>query len=109
MKRVKIAASAQSDLDEIWLFIANDNRRAADRFHDLLHSKFVALAKQPLMGRARDDLRPGIRSFPVGNYVGTMSFTTVTLRSSWRSRECFTAHSTLKGFSRRAKWHDHLK
>jgi toxin ParE1/3/4 len=69
MKRVKIAASAQADLDEIWLFIANDSPRAADRFHDLLHSKFVALAKQPLMGRARDELCAGLRSFPVGSYV----------------------------------------
>lgn len=69
MKRLKIAASAQNDLDEIWLFIARDNRKAADRFHDLLHSKFVALAMQPHMGRARDELRRGIRSFPVGSYV----------------------------------------
>ncbi len=69
MKRVKIAASARRDLDEIWLFIAEDDPKAADRFHDLLHSKFVALAKQPLIGRARDDLSPGLRSFPVGSYV----------------------------------------
>lgn len=69
MKQVRIAASARRDLDGIWLFIAEDNPKAADRFHDLLHSKFVALAKQPLMGRARDDLRPGLRSFPVGSYV----------------------------------------
>ncbi|WP_292457413.1 type II toxin-antitoxin system RelE/ParE family toxin [Methylibium sp.] len=27
------------------------------------------LATQPLMGRARDELSPGLRSFPFGRYV----------------------------------------
>jgi toxin ParE1/3/4 len=69
MKALQLTESARNDLDEIWLFIAQDDSEAADRFHDLLHSKFVALAKQPLMGRARDEVRTGIRSFPVGSYV----------------------------------------
>lgn len=27
------------------------------------------LGRQPLIGESRDDLQPGLRSFPVGNYV----------------------------------------
>lgn len=69
MKHFHVSSQAKTDLDEIWLFIAQDNLEAADQFHDLLFSKFLTLAKQPLMGRARDDIRPSIRAFPVGNYV----------------------------------------
>jgi toxin ParE1/3/4 len=69
MKPFRITSSASADLDDIWLFIAQDDPETADRFHDLLLSKFLALGKQPLIGRPRDDLRPDIRSFPVGNYI----------------------------------------
>ena len=34
-----------------------------------MSSKFDLLATQPLMGRARDELKPKLRSFVVGNYV----------------------------------------
>ena len=69
MKRFYLAAQAQIDLDEIWLFIAEDNPAAADRFHDQLLSKFLILAEHPLIGHAREELRPNMRSFPVGRYV----------------------------------------
>jgi toxin ParE1/3/4 len=69
MKKFRISSTAQTDLDEIWLFIAEDNPDAADRFHDLLLSKILILATQPLMGRVREELHPGVRGFPVGNYV----------------------------------------
>jgi len=69
VKHFLLASQAQIDLDEIWLFIAEDNIDTADKFHDLLLSKFIALAGQPLMGRTRDELRPNVRGFPVGNYI----------------------------------------
>lgn len=69
MKRFCITSTARTDLDDLWLFIAQDDPEAADRFHDLLLSKFLALAKHPLMGRARDELRSDMRGFPVGNYI----------------------------------------
>jgi len=69
LKHFRLTSQAQFDLDEIWLFIAEDNPEAADRFHDLLLSKFMTLAGQPLIGRSRDELRPNVRGFPVGNYV----------------------------------------
>ncbi len=62
---VRLSRSAETDLDEIWLHIAQDKVSAADRFIDLLTSKFPRLAATPLMGRARDEIKPGIRSFPV--------------------------------------------
>lgn len=69
MKHFLLTSQAKLDLDEIWLFIAEDNLDAADRFYDHLLSKFIMLAEQPLIGRSRDELLPSMRGFPVGNYV----------------------------------------
>ncbi len=60
---------ARSDLSEIWDYIADDNEARADAFVDLIDQKIQALARQPNMGRARDELAEGLRSFPVGRHV----------------------------------------
>lgn len=60
---------AEQDLDEIWFYIAQDNVDAADRTLDLLRDKGLILAKSPMIGRARTELAPSLRSFPVGNYL----------------------------------------
>lgn len=60
---------ARSDLAEIWDYIADDNERRADSFVDLIDQKFQELSRHPNMGRTRDELEEGIRSFPVGKYV----------------------------------------
>jgi len=57
------------DLTAIWDFIARDNVRAADSLLVRIEAAFNMLAANPLAGRARDDLAPAIRSFPVGNYI----------------------------------------
>ncbi len=44
----------------------SSDRRTADR---LDRTRFYLLADHPRVGRARDDLLAGARSFPVGNYV----------------------------------------
>ena len=66
----RLAPEAESDLDELWYYVAgNGSVEIADRLVDSLTSTFFLLAKYPRVGRRRDDLRPGIRSFPVGKYV----------------------------------------
>ncbi|KWV58167.1 plasmid stabilization protein [Bradyrhizobium macuxiense] len=60
---------AETDLDEIWLFIASDNIAAADRVVDRIGNIFQMLAENPLAGRQRPELGMSIRSFPAGNYV----------------------------------------
>jgi len=63
---------ADSDLDDIWYYVATKSGSLdiADRFADSITGRFFLLASHPNMGRARDeDLRPGLRSFPVGDYV----------------------------------------
>jgi len=60
---------AKADLAEIWEFIADDSDAHADAFIDLIDQKFQVLAHQPGIGRRRDELADGLRSFPVGRYV----------------------------------------
>ena len=45
------------------------NVAAADGVIDAITERFWLLAQYPRMGRSRDDLRPGLRSFTVGEYV----------------------------------------
>ena len=68
----RVAPQAESDLDEIWYFLAtqSSNIDVADRVIDSITARFALLASQPYIGRRRDeDLRPGVRSFVVGDYV----------------------------------------
>lgn len=53
----------------IWKYIAEDNEPAADRFLDLLHEKFRALAATPGIGVAANHIERGTRKFPVGEYI----------------------------------------
>jgi plasmid stabilization system protein ParE len=64
MSSVVFSLSAQTDLLEAWLFIAEDSFEAADHVLDLIEKEAQTLSLQPLMGRARSDLSSGIRSWP---------------------------------------------
>ncbi|MDP2431541.1 MAG: type II toxin-antitoxin system RelE/ParE family toxin [Pseudomonadota bacterium] len=57
------------DLVEIWGFIADDNEVNADNFLARLESRLDQLAHQPRMGKPRDELMNGLRSYPFGRYV----------------------------------------
>jgi toxin ParE1/3/4 len=60
---------ASADLSEIWEFIAQENIERADGFIDRIDEKFRVLAAQPLIGRGRKELGPGIRSIAMAPYV----------------------------------------
>lgn len=60
---------AVCDLDDIWFYIAPDNMAAADGLLDEIERQCKQIARQPLLGRARPELRPSLRSFPVGRYM----------------------------------------
>lgn len=63
MPRILKRPLAQSDIDEIWDFIADDNEERADAFIDTLDEKLQLLAQTPGMGRSREELAKGLRSF----------------------------------------------
>ncbi len=69
MSQCRLSDAARSDLDEIWFYIAQDNADAADNFIRAIVSRFPKLAAMPQMGRAREELSPHLRSFPIGRYV----------------------------------------
>jgi toxin ParE1/3/4 len=69
MPTVQKLPKAYEDLFEIWDFIAADNIAAADAWIDKLDEQLLLLASHPLMGRSREELAKGIRSFPIGRYV----------------------------------------
>ena len=61
---------ARRDLRAIWRYIAQDSEHHADRLMDRLMKSVRSLGENPYIGRRRDhDLRPGLRTFPVENYV----------------------------------------
>ena len=68
----RLAPKAANDLDDIWIYVARESSslQIANRLIDSITDRFFLLASHPHVGRARnDDLGPGRRSFPVGEYV----------------------------------------
>ncbi|MCX8255660.1 Death on curing protein [Beijerinckiaceae bacterium RH AL1] len=60
---------AESDLVDIWSYIADENEAAADRLLGKIEGVLAMLAQHPLAGRARPELHRELRSFPCGSYV----------------------------------------
>ena len=69
MSRYEFAVQAAGDLGEIQEFIARDSPARADGFLDRLEAACQRLADMPGMGRAWPGLGPGVRRFPVGEYL----------------------------------------
>ena len=67
--RVRFLPEARADLHQIWDYIAEDDVEAATRLVDLVEERCTLLVRSPDIGRVRDELAPGLRSFPVGKYV----------------------------------------
>jgi plasmid stabilization system protein ParE len=68
----RLAPEAEAELDDIWYYVAKESGsiEIADRLIDSIAERFYLLASHPHIGRERDaDLRPGLRSFAVGQYV----------------------------------------
>jgi toxin ParE1/3/4 len=68
----RLSPAAEAELDDIWFYIAKESQsiEIADRVVDSITDRFFLLATHPHLGRRRDDdLRPGLRSFSVGDYV----------------------------------------
>lgn len=70
MSEFRLAPEAEAELDDIWLYVVREsgNIDIATRVVEKIADHFWLLARYPYLGRARDeDLRPGLRSFPVGD------------------------------------------
>lgn len=63
-----LSEEAQSDIDDIWdYYERGEGAPVAERQYSRLRDVFQLIAANPHIGRSRAELRPGVRSFPVGN------------------------------------------
>lgn len=69
MSRVIVQPRAQADMDEIWTYVAQRDRQAADRLSDRIVDRFEMLGRQPLIGESAGDISPALRRVIEGNYV----------------------------------------
>jgi toxin ParE1/3/4 len=67
--RYRETPEAREDLFSIWSYIDANNPPAADRVIAELSRACERLVDAPRMGRGRDELRPGLRSWVVAPYV----------------------------------------
>src|SRR5690242_6830325 len=67
----RLSPQAERNLDQIWVYTAKESGSAevATQFVDSITERFLLLSQYPLVGRIRDDLEPGLRSYPVGRYL----------------------------------------
>lgn len=69
MRQLIRGDAAERDLDDILTRLAERSAKAAEDFAAELDERCRLLTSQPLTGRPRDDLLPGLRSVVVGHYV----------------------------------------
>ena len=70
MPRILRTPSANQDLLEVWTYVAvNGDVIAADGLLDAIDQRCNTLAEFPHIGRRREELAPGLRSFPEGQYL----------------------------------------
>jgi toxin ParE1/3/4 len=69
MPSVQLSEHARQDLIDIWLYIAEDSVRAADKTIDRITTLCDELAGMPTSGRPREEFAAGLRSYPAGRYL----------------------------------------
>src|SRR5262245_9929613 len=69
-RRLVLTAEAEDDLAAIWRYTAATwGEEQAETYTDLVKNKLDNLARFPGIGRRRDDLSPGLRSYPVEQHI----------------------------------------
>lgn len=88
MSRYVFAPEALRDLVEIQVYIARDDREAAERLTDILQEKCKLLAEMPRIGRRRPEMGNSTRCFPVGEYIIFYCAvkTGIEIRAIWHGR-----------------------
>ena len=71
MKGYELSPEATDDLQEIWVYIAIDNPRAADKLEEDIYAACELLARNPRLGHERSDITDDpVLFWPVrGNYM----------------------------------------
>jgi toxin ParE1/3/4 len=69
VNRYRLSQQAETDLEDIWIYLGQQDEIGADRQVAQLLNRFPMLAQFPNMGRQRNELLTGLRSFPVKPYI----------------------------------------
>ncbi len=69
MAAIYWTTAADLDADEIWFWVAADSPRAAHSLLSDFDDVAAGLLEFPALGVSREDLAPGLRSFPVKSYL----------------------------------------
>ena len=69
MTIILISSKAERDLESISDRMVSYSRKAANRLLDKILDKFETLGRFPNLGKSRDELVVGLRSFPVVNFL----------------------------------------
>ena len=69
MKHLVFSPAAEEDLLDIAAYIGRDDPARALSFVGELKARCADLSDFPEQGRARQELRPGLRSIPSGRYI----------------------------------------
>jgi|SRR5689334_6835793 toxin ParE1/3/4 len=69
MASVDLTPIAESDLVQIWLYVATNSEESADRLLTRFEQAFAQLAEHPQLGELITRLPFHFRVFSVGNYV----------------------------------------
>ncbi len=68
-RRIEFSEQALNDLEEIWFYFSEVSETAADKTLKQITEKFPKLRDFPQIGRERNDLLVGLRSFPAGKHI----------------------------------------
>jgi len=70
-RKYRLSHAAEVELLELWnyIFEQSESEQRADKVITTIVMKFATLADFPQMGRSRDDLGVGYRSFPLERHV----------------------------------------
>jgi toxin ParE1/3/4 len=60
---------AKEDLQGIWDYLSQYSVTAADRIVETIAAAYLSLLDNPLRGRSREELLPGLRSLVVEKYL----------------------------------------
>lgn len=65
----RVSRLAEKDMHEVAVYIARDSRTAARNWTASIREKCRLLGEMSELGVNRDELRKGLKTFPVGNYL----------------------------------------
>jgi plasmid stabilization system protein ParE len=68
-ERFRLSGPAERDLDDIWDYVSERNRTAADRLLERLWDRFGFLALYPGTGQLQKLIGSSVRAFPEAKYV----------------------------------------